>query len=147
MCVEMESSQLEKIQVWEQPGSRREETRRGRQVREEEKHAQVERDRRSVQQDVAMRLLPKKAQATLHVRGAQTEGVVSQQERSRGPQEHNGSPLSGEAKQSGKTVRYLEVRLKIRDYRHTCKKQLFNLIACFFRLISGNLSSEGKNRR
>ncbi|XP_077161121.1 calsenilin isoform X1 [Paroedura picta] len=87
-----------------------------------------------------MRLLPKKAQATLQVRGAQSKGVASQQERSQGPQEHNG--LSGGAKQSGEPVRYPEVRLKIRDYRHTCKKQLFNLIACFFRFLSGNLSSE-----
>ncbi|KAL8174053.1 UNVERIFIED_CONTAM: hypothetical protein K2H54_037366 [Gekko kuhli] len=89
-----------------------------------------------------MRLLPKKAPATLQVRGAQTEGVVSQPGRSRGPQEQNGSPLSEETKQPGKPVRYLEVCLKIRDYRHTCKKQLFDLIACFFRFISGNLSSE-----
>lgn len=142
----MESSQLERIQVWEQPGARGEETQRSRPVREEGKHTQVEREGRSVQlqQDIEMRLLPKKAPATLQVRKAQAEGVGRQQERSRGLQELNGSPLNGKAKQSGKSVHYLEVRLKLRDYRHTCKKQLFNFIACFFRFISGNLSSDGK---
>nr|XP_056716265.1 calsenilin isoform X1 [Euleptes europaea] len=138
----MESSQLERIQVWEQPGARGEGTQRGSQVREEEKQMQVDREGRSVQEDIVMRLLPKKARATLQVGGAQTEGAAILPERPQGPQEHNGSPLNQEAKQAGKPVHYLEVRLKIQDYRHTCKKQLFNLIACFFRFVSGNLSSE-----
>ncbi|XP_054853750.1 calsenilin isoform X1 [Eublepharis macularius] len=139
----MESSQLERIQVWERSRVRGEETtRRGSQAREEEKRVQVERERRSAQQETTRRLMPKKAQANLHMRGVQPEGVVSQQERPRGPQEHNGSPLSREAEPLGKSVSYLEVHLRIRDYQHTCKKQLFHLIACFFRFISGNLSSE-----
>uniref|UniRef100_A0ACB8EYX4 Uncharacterized protein n=1 Tax=Sphaerodactylus townsendi TaxID=933632 RepID=A0ACB8EYX4_9SAUR len=130
----MESSQLKRIQAWEQAETRGEGTQRGSQVREEEKHVQV---------DVVMRLLPKRPQATLQMRGAQTEGVTTQQERSQSPQGHHGLPLNRDAKQSRKPAHYLEVRLKIKDYRDTCKKQLFNLIACFFRLISGNLSSEG----
>ncbi|XP_048368894.1 calsenilin isoform X1 [Sphaerodactylus townsendi] len=129
----MESSQLKRIQAWEQAETRGEGTQRGSQVREEEKHVQV---------DVVMRLLPKRPQATLQMRGAQTEGVTTQQERSQSPQGHHGLPLNRDAKQSRKPAHYLEVRLKIKDYRDTCKKQLFNLIACFFRLISGNLSSE-----
>ncbi|XP_033014930.1 calsenilin isoform X1 [Lacerta agilis] len=140
----MESSQREKIQIWKRPALRGQEIQRGSQAEEEAKRMQVERGAGSVQQEAGALLSPKAAPATLQVRGAQGRGgeasLVAAERL-----EHNGMPLNGEAKasaSSGKPVRYLEVRLKIRDYRHTCKKQLYNLISCFVRFISGNLSSE-----
>nr|XP_028596904.1 calsenilin isoform X2 [Podarcis muralis] len=143
----MESSQREKIQIWKRPALRGQEIQRGSQAEEEAKRRQVERGAGSVQQEAGARLSPKAARATLQVRGAQGRGEVSLsgERLPRSLLERNGMPLNGEAKasaSSGKPVRYLEVRLKIRDYRHTCKKQLYNLISCFVRLISGNLSSE-----
>ncbi|XP_028596903.2 calsenilin isoform X3 [Podarcis muralis] len=143
----MESSQREKIQIWKRPALRGQEIQRGSQAEEEAKRRQVERGAGSVQQEAGARLSPKAARATLQVRGAQGRGEASQagERLPRSLLERNGMPLNGEAKasaSSGKPVRYLEVRLKIRDYRHTCKKQLYNLISCFVRLISGNLSSE-----
>ncbi|XP_053257485.1 calsenilin isoform X1 [Podarcis raffonei] len=143
----MESSQREKIQIWKRPALRGQEIQRGSQAEEEAKRTQVERGTGSVQQEAGARLSPKAARATLKVRGAQGRGEASLagERLPRSLLERNGMPLNGEAKasaSSGKPVRYLEVRLKIRDYRHTCKKQLYNLISCFVRLISGNLSSE-----
>nr|XP_060643257.1 calsenilin isoform X2 [Anolis sagrei ordinatus] len=129
----MESSQPKKTQVWEQPGLRGKETRGGSQA--ERKRRQVEGERRSVP--------PCQADAKLLLRKATAPG--GQQGRPVGPEEEGAgmSRDNGEAKPPGKPpLRYLEVRLQIRDYRHTCKKQLYQLLSCFVRVLSGNLSSE-----
>ncbi|KAJ6658734.1 hypothetical protein lerEdw1_019894 [Lerista edwardsae] len=140
----MQSSQLRKMPAWEQAGPGGGETRRSSRAEGEgEQQAQVGKESRSAQQEAGARLLAKEAQRTGQGRGAQAQGAASHGERCLGPPERNGMPPNGEARPAGKPVRYLEVRLRIRDYRHTCKKQLYHLISCFFRLISGNLSSEG----
>lgn len=142
----MQSSLPEKLQVREQRGRGEQETQRSSQAEGEQKHMQVERERRSVrwEGEAGARRSPKEVPAAGPRRAAPAVGKAGRGERNAGRPENIGMSPNGEAKPSGKPVRYLEVRLKIWDYRHSCKQQLYHLISCFVRLLSGNLSSEGK---
>ncbi|KAJ7305265.1 hypothetical protein JRQ81_011180 [Phrynocephalus forsythii] len=142
----MEGIRRERRQVPElHRGQGKRETQRSSQAEEERKHMQVERERRSVQREgeAEAHCSPKEAPADCQGRGARDAGKARPRERHPEPPEGDRMSPNGEKKPSGKTLRYLEVRFKAGDYRHSCKKQLYHLVSCFVRFLSGNLSSEG----